>query len=50
MYEDLEDQDIETDQEDEKDDTCLLMGTFKTENIPVSVTGCAGADSFDVRV
>ena len=50
MHEELDDEDVETDAEDEKDDTCFLVGKLETGWAEIRVTGCAGDDSFDVRL
>ena len=38
-----------TDDPEDDDDDCILTGKFKKEQILVSVTGCPGTQSFDVR-
>ena len=49
--EDDEDEDDNEDNEDdnEEDTTCIMTGTFKVEDVEVSVTGCPGDTTFDVR-
>ena len=40
---------VEEETDDKDDDTCIMFGTFEVENIPVSLTGCPGNMTFDVR-
>ena len=40
---------VEAEIDNEEYDTCIMSGTFEVEDIPVSLTGCPGNMTFDVR-
>ena len=40
---------VEEETDNEEDTTCIMTGTFEAEDVPVSVTGCPGDTTFDVR-
>ena len=51
LYFDLEDFELQGDStvDDESDNFCVMTGELKHEKKLVSVTGCPGEDSFEVR-